>query len=159
MATPPSATRDGDHYILNGTKTWISNGGIANFYVVFAREISSQDISAFVVPGRWPRSVYLKARDRQSYEFALASAAVALDLQDGVINDARLALGGVATVPWRAREAEAFLKGQRFDDTLAQHAADAAFADARGRQHNAFKIALGKRVVAHALKKAAAMEI
>jgi xanthine dehydrogenase YagS FAD-binding subunit len=116
-------------------------------------------ISGFTINGRWPRSVYLKVRDRQSYEFALASAAVALDLQDGVINDARLALGGVATVPWRAREAEAVLKGQKLDDALAQHAADAAFADARGRQHNAFKIALGKRVVAHALKKAATMEI
>jgi xanthine dehydrogenase YagS FAD-binding subunit len=59
-------------------------------------------------------------------------------------------------MPWRAREAEVLLKGQRLDDALAARAADAAFADARGRQHNAFKIALGKRVVAHALLKAAA---
>jgi xanthine dehydrogenase YagS FAD-binding subunit len=116
-------------------------------------------ISGFTINGRWPRSLYLKVRDRQSYEFALASAAVALDLQDGVINDARLALGGVATVPWRARESEALLKGERLDDALVQRVANAAFADARGRQHNAFKIALGKRVVAHALKKAATMEI
>jgi len=116
-------------------------------------------ISGFSVNGRWPRSLYLKVRDRQSYEFALASAAVALDLQDGVINDARIALGGVATVPWRAREAEALLKGQKLDDALAQRAADSAFAEARGRQHNAFKIALGKRVVAYALQKAVAMEI
>ena len=72
-----------------------------------------------MIPGRWPRSVYLKARDRQSYEFALSSAAVALDVQDGVVRDARVALGGVATVPWRAREAEALLKGQKFDDALA----------------------------------------
>jgi xanthine dehydrogenase YagS FAD-binding subunit len=116
-------------------------------------------ISGFTINGRWPRSLYLKVRDRQSYEFALASAAIALDLQDGVINDARLALGGVATVPWRAREAEALLRGQRADDALAQRVADAAFADARGRQHNAFKIALGKRVVVYALQKAVAMEI
>lgn len=116
-------------------------------------------ISAFVIPGRWPRSVYLKARDRQSYEFALSSAAVALDVQDGTIRDARIALGGVATVPWRARETEALLKGQKFDDGLAQRAAEAAFADARGRQHNSFKIALGKRVVAHALQQAVTMEI
>lgn len=116
-------------------------------------------ISGFSVSGRWPRSVYLKARDRQSYEFALASAAVALDMQNGVVRDARLALGGVATVPWRAREAEALLKGQRFDDALAQRAAEAAFADARGRRHNAFKIALGKRVVARALQQAVTMEI
>lgn len=116
-------------------------------------------ISAFVIPGRWPRSVYLKARDRQSYEFALSSAAVALDVQDGTIRDARVALGGVATVPWRAREAEALLKGQKFDEGLAQRVADAAFADARGRRHNSFKIALGKRVVARALQQAVMMEI
>jgi xanthine dehydrogenase YagS FAD-binding subunit len=116
-------------------------------------------ISGFTVNGRWPRSVYLKVRDRQSYEFALASAAVALDMQDGVIDDARIALGGVATRPWRVREAEGLLKGQKLDDALAERAAAVAFADASARQHNAFKVALGKRVVAHALKKAATMEI
>src|SRR6202012_844949 len=101
----------------------------------------SELISAFTIPARWPRSVYLKVRDRQSYEFALASAAVALDVQDGIIHDARIALGGVATIPWRAREAEAALKGQKLDDTLAARAADAAFAGATARKHNAFKIA------------------
>jgi xanthine dehydrogenase YagS FAD-binding subunit len=116
-------------------------------------------ISGFTVSGRWPRSVYVKARDRQSYEFALASAAVALDLQDGVVRDARVGLGGVATTPWRAREAEAVLKGQRFDDALAQRAGEVAFASAEARQHNSFKIALGKRVVARALQRAAAMEV
>jgi xanthine dehydrogenase YagS FAD-binding subunit len=116
-------------------------------------------ISGFSIPGRWPRSVYLKARDRQSYEFALASAAVALDVQDGLVRDARVALGGVATVPWRAREAEALIKGQRFDDGLAQRVAEAAFAGARGSKHNQFKIALGQRVVACALHQAAAMEV
>src|SRR4029453_17331535 len=74
-------------------------------------------ISGFLIQGRWPRSVYLKARDRQSYEFALASAAIALDVQDGHIHDARVALGGVATVPWRAREVEILLKDQKFDET------------------------------------------
>jgi xanthine dehydrogenase YagS FAD-binding subunit len=116
-------------------------------------------ISGFNIPGQWPRSVYLKARDRQSYEFALASAAIALDVQDGVVRDARVALGGVATVPWRAHEAEALLKGAKFDDTLAQRVAEAAFAGANGRKHNSFKIALGKRVVARALHQAAAMEV
>jgi xanthine dehydrogenase YagS FAD-binding subunit len=116
-------------------------------------------ISAFSIPGRWPRSIYLKVRDRQSYEFALSSAAIALDVEDGTIRDARVAIGGVATVPWRAREAEALLKGQRYDDGLAHRAAEAAFADARGRRHNAFKIALGKRVVARALQQAVTMEI
>ena len=116
-------------------------------------------ISGFRIPGRWPRSVHLKARDRQSYEFALSSAAAALDVQDGVVRDARVALGGVATIPWRAREAEALIKGQRFNDALAQRVADAAFAGAKGRKDNAFKIELGRRVVARALQQAAMMEI
>ena len=116
-------------------------------------------ISAFTVNGRWPRSVYLKARDRQSYEFALSSAAVALDVRDGIVQDARVALGGVATVPWRAHEAEALLKGLKFDDGLAGRVAEAAFASAQSREHNAFKVDLGKRVVARALHKAATMEI
>jgi len=73
--------------------------------------------------------------------------------------DARVALGGVATVPWRAQEVEALLRGQRLDDALARRAVDAAFADARGRKHNAFKIGLGKRVLARALNLAAAMEV
>jgi xanthine dehydrogenase YagS FAD-binding subunit len=116
-------------------------------------------ISGFVINGRWPRSIYLKTRDRQSYEFALASAAIALDVQDGTVRDARVALGGVATVPWRAREAEGLLKGQRVDDELAQRVAEAAMASATARKHNGFKIDLGKRVVAHALQRAAMMEI
>jgi xanthine dehydrogenase YagS FAD-binding subunit len=116
-------------------------------------------ISGFMIPGRWPRSVYLKARDRQSYEFALSSAAVALEVQDGVVRDARVALGGVATVPWRAREAEALLKGQKFDDAIAERVGETAFSGAKGRKDNAFKIALGKRVVTRALHQAATMEI
>jgi len=116
-------------------------------------------ISGFSIDGRWPRSIYVKIRDRQSYEFALASAAVALDLQDGTVRDVRLALGGVATVPWRAREAEALLKGERLDEGLMQRAAEAALAGATARKHNAFKIDLGKRVVVHALRRAATMEI
>ena len=116
-------------------------------------------ISAFVIEGRWPRSLYLKVRDRQSYEFALASAAIALNVQDGVIRDARIALGGVATVPWRAREVEVLLKDQKFDDALARRVAEAAFAAATPRKNNAFKIELGQRVVAHALQQAVTMEI
>jgi xanthine dehydrogenase YagS FAD-binding subunit len=116
-------------------------------------------ISGFVIDGRWPRSIYLKIRDRQSYEFALASAAIALDVQDGTVRDARIALGGVATVPWRAREAEVLLKGQKIDDGLAQRVAEAALAGATARKHNGFKIDLCKRVVAHALQRAAIMEI
>jgi xanthine dehydrogenase YagS FAD-binding subunit len=116
-------------------------------------------ISGFSIPGRWPRSVYLKARDRQSYEFALASAAVALDLQDGIVRDVRVAVGGVATVPWRARQAEALLKGQHFDEALAQRAGEAAMAGAIAKKHNGYKIALAQRMVTRALRQAAKMEI
>jgi xanthine dehydrogenase YagS FAD-binding subunit len=116
-------------------------------------------ISSFSIQGRWPRSTYLKVRDRQSYEFALSSAAVALDVLDGTVRDARVALGGVATIPWRARDAEALLRGQKLDDALAEKVSEAAFGGATGRQHNEFKIALGKRVVSRALHQAATMEI
>jgi xanthine dehydrogenase YagS FAD-binding subunit len=105
------------------------------------------------------RSLYLKIRDRESYEFALASAAVALDMDGDKVRQARIALGGVATVPWRARDAEQTLTGSRLDEQAAQAAAQAAFATARGREHNRFKIELGKRTLTRALLSAAAMEI
>ena len=118
-------------------------------------------ITAIRVPAApWTRrSLYLKIRDRESYQFALASAAVALDLHDNTVNECRLALGGVATVPWRAREAEALLKGKRLDEDSARAAAEAAFAGARSREHNAFKISLGKQTVVRALLQAQRMEV
>ena len=118
-------------------------------------------IVAFLVPkGEWTRrSLFLKIRDRESYEFALASAAVALDMPaGGPVRHARIALGGVATVPWRAREAEEALAGQVITMETAQRAAEAAFAGAEPRQHNAFKIALGRQTLARALFEAATME-
>jgi xanthine dehydrogenase YagS FAD-binding subunit len=105
------------------------------------------------------RSLYLKIRDRESYEFALASAAVALDVRRGEIGAARIALGGVATVPWRAREAEEALLNKRADERTFEVAADAAFRDVTPRHHNAFKVALGKQTLLRALQQAAAMEI
>jgi xanthine dehydrogenase YagS FAD-binding subunit len=89
-------------------------------------------ITAFVIPaaGFTTRSLYLKIRDRQSYEFALASAAVALDLADGKTKAARIALGGVATMPWRAHEAEAALIDKPLDEAAARSAARIAFAAA-----------------------------
>ncbi len=118
-------------------------------------------ITAFDValPPWMQRSLYLKVRDRESYEFALASAAVALDLRDGGVADARIALGGVATVPWRARAAEQALRGQALDDSSIAAAAETAFADARTHAHNAFKVALGKQTLARALRQAAALQI
>jgi len=105
------------------------------------------------------RSLYLKVRDRESYEFALASAAVALDMRDGVVADARIALGGVATVPWRAREAEEALRGQPIDDKRLTAVAESAFALARTREHNGFKVALGQRTLTRALRAAAVMQV
>jgi xanthine dehydrogenase YagS FAD-binding subunit len=118
-------------------------------------------ITGFTVPaGPWTRrSLYLKVRDRQSYEFALASAAVALELRDGVVHEARIALGGVATVPWRSGEAEAALKGQPLNEETASTAAEAAFAPARAHGHNAYKLPLGKRTLVRALLQASQMEI
>ena len=116
-------------------------------------------VSFFVPAGPWTRrSLYLKVRDRASYEFALTSAAVALDLHNGKVRNARIALGGVATVPWRAREAEAVLKGKAINDNTMKAAAETAFAAARRREHNGFKIALGKRTLIRALSQAAALE-
>jgi xanthine dehydrogenase YagS FAD-binding subunit len=105
------------------------------------------------------RSLYVKVRDRASYEFAVASAAVALNLQDGKVGEARIALGGVAAVPWRAKSAEEALRGQSLDDRTVAAAAESAFAEARTHEHNAFKVALGQRTLVRALREAAAMPI
>jgi xanthine dehydrogenase YagS FAD-binding subunit len=117
-------------------------------------------IRAILVPAAafTKRSLYLKVRDRESYEFALATAAVALDVSDKLIRQVRIALGGVATVPWRAREAEAVLTGRRFGEAAAREAADAAFAQARPRLHNGFKVALGKETLVRALIEAVNLE-
>lgn len=116
-------------------------------------------ISSFVVPATpWTRrSLFVKVRDRESYEFAVASAAVALNLADGVVRASRVALGGVATVPWRAEQAEETLSGKPINQSTAHAAAEAAFAMAHPREHNAFKIELGKRTLVRALQGAAAL--
>jgi xanthine dehydrogenase YagS FAD-binding subunit len=118
-------------------------------------------ITAFVV-NREPwmrRSLYLKVRDRQSYEFALASAAVALDLRGEAIDQARIALGGVATKPWRAREAESVLAGKTASPENFRAAADAAFAYAEPREGNRYKVELGKRTLVRALAQATEMKV
>jgi xanthine dehydrogenase YagS FAD-binding subunit len=75
------------------------------------------------------------------------------------VREARIALGGVATVPWRAHEAEAALRGQTLDEAAAMKAADAAFAAAQTRSHNAFKVSIGKETIVRALLEAKAMEV
>jgi xanthine dehydrogenase YagS FAD-binding subunit len=96
-------------------------------------------------------SHYLKVRDRSSYEFALASAAVGLEMNGGTIVRARVALGGVATVPWRSREAEKALAGARANDENFRAAAEAALAGAKPQKHNAYKVELAKRTLTYAL--------
>ncbi|MCA1186743.1 MULTISPECIES: xanthine dehydrogenase family protein subunit M [unclassified Saccharopolyspora] len=96
-------------------------------------------------------STYVKVRDRQSYEFALCSAAVALDVRDGRIADARVAVGGVATVPWRLHTVEEALRGAPATEESFEHAAGAAGEGARTRGANGFKPALLKRTVIRAL--------
>lgn len=96
-------------------------------------------------------SAYLKVRDRASFEFALASAAVGLDIDSGTIRAARVALGGVGTKPWRARAAEAALTGQRASADVYRAAAEAEMKDAKGYGANDYKIELARRTLVRAL--------
>lgn len=98
---------------------------------------------------------YLKLRERTSYAFAVVSTAVALEIEGGTISAARIALGGVAAKPWRAREAESLLKGMRPNAEAFAKAADIALAEARPSGDNAFKIELARRIVLRALTLAA----
>ncbi len=100
------------------------------------------------------RSTYLKLRDRASYEFALASVAAIVAVDDRKMSHVRIALGGVGTKPWRACEAEAVLIGQTPNERLFRQAAEAALADARPQSENGFKVELAKRCIVQALKDA-----
>jgi xanthine dehydrogenase YagS FAD-binding subunit len=100
------------------------------------------------------KQFYLKLRDRASYEFALASAAVVINVEDGVVTRVRLALGGVGTKPWRSVEAETTLADQAATPENFRNAAEAALKDAKPRSENGFKIELAKRCLVHALKTA-----
>jgi xanthine dehydrogenase YagS FAD-binding subunit len=102
------------------------------------------------------RSVYLKLRDRASYEFALASAAVVVTVNGGRIEHAQVALGGVGTRPWHALEAEAVLRGATPDAATFHKAAQAALANAKPHSQNGFKVELARRCIVHALGLASA---
>jgi xanthine dehydrogenase YagS FAD-binding subunit len=102
----------------------------------------------------------VKVRDRASYDFALTSAAVALDLApDRTVRAARIGLGGLVAKPWRSHEAEAVLTGQVLDEDLARRAADAAFAGAVTHSETEFKPRLGRLTLVRALLETARMEI
>ncbi|HEX9200547.1 MAG TPA: xanthine dehydrogenase family protein subunit M [Acidobacteriaceae bacterium] len=102
-------------------------------------------------PTRGTRSVYLKLRDREAYEFALASAAVVATVEGGSLSRVRVGLGGVGTVPWRSREAEQALEGKPANAANFRAAAEAALRDAHPRPGNAFKVELSKRCLVRAL--------
>ena len=104
------------------------------------------------------RSGYLKVRDRTSYEFALTSAAVALVVTDGVVQEARVGLGGVGTVPWRAREAEEILRGAPARPESFRAAAEASLEGAWTVPGTAFKVELAKRTLVRALQTVAEVE-
>jgi xanthine dehydrogenase YagS FAD-binding subunit len=108
------------------------------------------------------RSRYRKVRDRASYAFALVSVAAALDVADGVVRDARIALGGVAHVPWRARRAEEALRGAPVSEQSYREAAEAELADARPQDGidggNGFKILLVTGTLVATLRELAGEE-
>jgi len=106
-------------------------------------------------PKAGSKQVYLKLRDRASYEFALASAAVVVTMSGGNVLQARVALGGVGTKPWRSPEAEAALTGKPATEANFRKAAEAAMRKAKPQSENGFKIELAKRCLVHALQTAA----
>jgi xanthine dehydrogenase YagS FAD-binding subunit len=98
---------------------------------------------------------YLKIRDRLSYAFALVSIAAALEFEGDRIKEARLALGGVAAKPWRDAAVESALRGRVADQAAFTHAAEELLRDAKGYEHNSFKIDLARRGIVRALTQAA----
>lgn len=137
---------------------------IADFYVAYGDDAAKENVlrpgelitAVDLPPTHWfTKSHYMKVRDRASYEFALASAAVALDLKEGYVRDCRLALGGVATKPWRAFAAEKVLRGAPATDQTFREAADAELQTAKSQPDNAFKVPLARLVIVAALRHAA----
>jgi len=133
---------------------------ITEFYVPYGEDPAKENvlqhgelITGVELPNTpfFARSGYLKVRDRASFEFALVSVAAVLDVKDGTIAAARLALGGVATKPWRAVEAEKVLVGGKPEEAVYNAAAKAALRAAKPQKFNAFKIDLARRVIVRAL--------
>ncbi|BAY29044.1 molybdopterin dehydrogenase FAD-binding protein [Nostoc carneum NIES-2107] len=108
-------------------------------------------IIAIEVPNSVSKSYYLKVRDRSSYQFALVSVAIAVELEQDIIQSARIAFGGVAPKPWRARDAEEFLKGKAINEATFKAAGEAAVKEAKPQTHNEFKIELVKGALVRAL--------
>jgi xanthine dehydrogenase YagS FAD-binding subunit len=102
-------------------------------------------------PKAGSKQVYLKLRDRASYEFALSSAAIVAVIAGGKLDFVRVALGGVGTKPWRSLEAEKVLHGKIPDEKTYREAAEAALRGAQPQSENGFKVSLAKRCITHAL--------
>jgi xanthine dehydrogenase YagS FAD-binding subunit len=137
---------------------------VAEFHVPYGADPAKESVLAHgelitaveLPPTPWfARSAYVKVRDRASYEFALASSAVAVNLDGGRIREARVAFGGIATKPWRSREAERALAGAVPTAESFRAAGEAALKDARPQKDNAFKVELAKRTLVRALTLAA----
>jgi xanthine dehydrogenase YagS FAD-binding subunit len=119
--------------------------------------ITSIELPAEHAEGFAKHFTYIKLRDRQSYAFALVSVAAALDMDGTTIREARIALGGVAHKPWRDQEAEAMLRGQEATEENFRKVAYKVVRNAKGYEHNEFKIELAKRAIVRALTEAAEM--
>jgi xanthine dehydrogenase YagS FAD-binding subunit len=139
---------------------------ISKFYVAYGDDPAKENVlepaelitGVELTPTPWfTRSYYLKVRDRASFEFALVSVAAVLEVTDGTIRSARIALGGVATKPWRAEAAEQQLTGARPEHTAFAQAAETALRDAKPYKFNSFKVELAKRAIVRALTNVAAM--
>jgi xanthine dehydrogenase YagS FAD-binding subunit len=137
---------------------------IGEFYVAYGEDPAKENvlepgelITSVELPANpwFAHSHYLKARDRSSYEFSLSSAAVALRVENGTVADCRIALGGVATKPWRANAAEQAVRGRRATLDTFQAGAEAELRFAKPQQENAFKVELCKRVLLQSLATAA----
>jgi xanthine dehydrogenase YagS FAD-binding subunit len=107
-------------------------------------------------PKAGSKQIYLKLRDRASYEFALSSAAIVAVVSNGKLDFVRVALGGVGTKPWRSLEAERVLHGKPADEKVFRQAAEAALHGAQPQSENGFKVQLAKRCITHALTLATA---
>ncbi|MCH6546263.1 MAG: FAD binding domain-containing protein [Deltaproteobacteria bacterium] len=107
------------------------------------------------IPFRPTRSTYLKFAHRKSWDFAMASVAISVVIEQGVCKDVRIVLGGIATHPYRSREAEALLKGNKIDDALATEAGQVAMQPARPLRMNRYKVDLSKTLIRRALQTVA----
>ena len=132
-----------DFYLLPGDTPHVEHP-LAHGELIVAIDLPAVSIAR--------RSVYLKFRDRQSYEFALVSIAAAIDVAGGRIAGVRVALGGVGTKPWRARRAEEHLVGGPATSEAFAEAAAVELADAQPREHNAFKVQLAQRAIVRGLE-------